>query len=296
MGLAYTLKFILNHPLNRDRKVAALERYVRWQVGSRLLHGAAVMPFVDDSTLVVSTGMSGATMFLYTGLSDFADCSLLLHLLQPGDLFIDIGSNVGAYTVLASAVRGAQSVAIEPLPSTYSRLLMNVSANRIEPLVEALNIGLSRTSGSLRFTADADTANHVVTEADWKGPTVEVPVRRLDDVLAGRHPTLIKIDVEGWEGEVIASGEQVLAQPSLLGLIVEMDGTRETFNASEQVVHDTVLRHGFLPYEYDPFTRKLARLPSKNLGHNNTLYLRNVPEIEARVAVAKPFTIHGRSI
>ncbi len=57
-------------------------RYVRWQVGSRLVPGAVLVPFVNQTSLLISPGMTGATHAVYTGLSDFADCSLLLHLLR----------------------------------------------------------------------------------------------------------------------------------------------------------------------------------------------------------------------
>ena len=47
LRLAEVLRFILNHPLNRQHKLRALGRFLRWQVGSRLAPGPVIIPFVD---------------------------------------------------------------------------------------------------------------------------------------------------------------------------------------------------------------------------------------------------------
>jgi thymidylate synthase len=63
--------------------------------------------------------MTGATGNIYAGLHEFEDMAFLLHLLRSEDMFADVGSNIGSYTILASGVVGAKSVAFEPVPSTY---------------------------------------------------------------------------------------------------------------------------------------------------------------------------------
>jgi FkbM family methyltransferase len=296
MSLLTTVRHILNHPLNVKDKRHALARYLRWQLGSRLLPGAVVVPFVNDTHLVVSPGMTGATMYVYTGLADFADCSLLLHLLRPGDLFVDIGANVGVYSVLAAGVIGARAVTVEPVPSTYRKMLENVAANHIEDLVTPHNIGLGSRVETLRFTADRDTMNHVLTDPHWTGPSIEVPVRTLDEVLGGESPRLIKIDVEGWESEVLAGAEAVLSRPALLGLIIEMNSSSAEFSSNEQRVHDCMMRHGFAPYEYAPHARTLHLLATKSRTTPNTIYLRSVDEAQGLLKSADAFRILGREI
>ena len=57
--------------------------------------------------------MTGATGNIYAGLHEFVDMAFCLHLLRSGDLFVDVGANIGSYTVLASKVAGANSVTLE---------------------------------------------------------------------------------------------------------------------------------------------------------------------------------------
>jgi hypothetical protein len=148
----------------------------------------------------------------------------------------------------------------------------------------------------LRFTLDQDAANHVVTDENWKGPSVEVQVQTLDAVLDGQVPALIKIDVEGWESEVLAGAEATLSAPSLVALIVEMNGEDAAFNPNEKAVHECLLRKGFAPYTYHPLTRSLTPLPSKHLRASNTIYLRYSDQLNDRLANATAFRVNGRLI
>jgi FkbM family methyltransferase len=296
-SLLVTLRAILQHPLNASNRRGALVRYVKWQIGSRLVPGAVLVPFVNETFLVASPGLTSVTQNIYTGLSDFADCALLLHLLREDSLFVDIGANVGIYTVLAAGVVGAHVVSIEPVPKTFSKLRINLRLNNIENKVSPHNIGLGCQEAILRFTSEQGSANHVIEDTSWPGPSVQVPVSTLDEVLQGSSPTLIKIDVEGWEPEVLAGAVSTLRSPSLLGLIIEMNSDDAAFSAKELAIHDCMLANGFKPHAYDPLTRSVTLLPSKNLQarSGNTIYLRNLDQVSALLASAPAFEVNGRS-
>lgn len=151
MDLMQSLRFVLHHPLNRSRPLVALSRWLRWQFGSRLLPGAVLLPFVEDVGLLVRPGMTGATGNFYCGLHEFEDMALVLHALRPDDLFVDIGANVGSYTMLGGAA-GATVLAIEPIPSTFSWLARNIRVNGLGERVRALNLGLGSDEGLLYRT------------------------------------------------------------------------------------------------------------------------------------------------
>ena len=72
-----------------------------------------------------------------TELCQGAQVPLVLHLLRPGDLFLDLGSNVGSYTVLAGAVAGADVIAVEPVPVTLAVLRDNADVQH-RVLLEAI--------------------------------------------------------------------------------------------------------------------------------------------------------------
>ncbi len=297
MGLLTTLRFVTDHPLNVGRKFDGLGRFTRWQIGSRLLPGSAVaVPFVNQSRLLITPGMTGATGNIYTGLHEFEDMGFLLHILRKDDLFVDVGANVGSYTVLAGAAIGAHCLSVEPLPATYEHLLDNIYLNRMQDRVTALNIGLGREEGTLRFSSGLDTMNHVLAKDEAGVPAAEVPVRRLDTIVDDAEPAVLKIDVEGFETEVILGGEVTLARPSLLAVIMELNGSGRRYGYDEAAIHQTMLNHGFQTFSYQPFTRELITLASTNADSGNTLYLKDVEQVAKRVKSAPPFQSRGRQV
>lgn len=282
------LKFVWNHPLNRNGKCTALLRVLRWQIASRLVPGLIALPFVEDAFLFARRGMTGATGNWYCGLHEVQEMAYLLHLLRPEDHFVDIGANIGSYTVLAGAVGSAQVTTIEPIPSTFRHLAANVALNGLSGRVMCHNLGLSSVNGTLRFTAHLDTVNHVVADGE-EGPAIEVPVVRLDDLLAdATTPVLIKLDVEGHELAVLQGAERVLGDARLLAVIMETNGSGAHYGVEDEALFQVMARHGFRPFGYDPFGRRL--LPADK-GGGNTIFIRNQSAVEARLHTARQYRL-----
>ncbi len=281
-----TLRFIANHPLSSKRPLSAYWRYGRWQIESRLRREVE-FPWIEGSKLVARNGMTGATGNIYCGLHEFEDMAFLLHLLRPDDLFVDIGANIGSYTVLASAVCDARSISVEPDPGTMESLKRNVEANRIGESVRLIQAALGAASGSVRFTVGQDTTNRVAGEADAN--TRDVEVRTLDEILKSQKPTLIKMDVEGYEPEVIAGGVKTLEVPSLLAVITETADVR---------VCGALETAGFQRAYYEPFQRDLSlSVPHTGGGAlRNALFVRNVDACRARLKAAPRRAVLGHAI
>jgi len=104
------LKFVTNHPLIRRNPIAALMRVAAWQVRSRT-QTECLHVWIEGTRLAVRKGMTGATGNIDCGLHEFADMAFVLHTLRAEDVFLDIGANVGTYSVLASDVCGARTIA-----------------------------------------------------------------------------------------------------------------------------------------------------------------------------------------
>ena len=278
-----TFSFIAGHPLTRDRRLAAAARYLRWQVESRL-RPEVEFEWIEGARLLVKNGMTGATGNIYCGLHEFADMAFLLHLLRPGDLFVDVGANIGSYTVLASAVCGAQAVAIEPDPVTMAALKRNIASNAIESRVRTVEAAMAGEAGLARFTVGLDTVNHISTGdgADVR----QVRAERLDDVLAGQGPTFIKLDVEGFEASVLAGALETLEHPSLLAI--------ETEGRQPEVL-DRLAAAGFIQCAYDAFARRLTR-GVEDAGTNNALFVRDFDAVEYRLSSAAKRRILGKLI
>lgn len=126
--------------------------------------------------------------------------------LGPGDVFLDIGANIGWFSVYAAVTRQAEVWAFEPSPRECARLRRNAALNGCS--VRLFPFALGSAEGLLPFELGGDGnpgANRILkTDASQGGGLSEV--RRAETVLPVktlRRVRLVKIDVEGWEVEVL---------------------------------------------------------------------------------------------
>ena len=295
MGLTKTLRYILNHPLNRPHRVAAMKRFVNWQFGSRMVPGAVLIDWVDDAKMMIRPGDHGLTGNIYCGLQEFEDMSYLLNVTTPEDLFIDVGANAGAYSILACKARGAKGHCYEPVPSTFETLKSNLNVNDLAEQVKAMNVGIADKEGTLRFHSDLNCENRVLAEGENPSNSIDVPVHSLDSLLEGLNPTILKVDVEGFEGAVVEGADSVLSNPSLHSIIIELRGHGAKFGFDEDAVLKKLLDYGFSSREYDPFTRDLRNLNGLNTEVGNTLLTRNEDLVMSRLEQADKITVNGHT-
>ena len=159
--------------------------------------------------------------------------------LREGDVLYDIGANVGVYALIAATVAPrATIVAVEPGYATFAslcdNLLLNGIAERVVPL--PLVLGAETHLGSLSYRdVSAGAAIHELDSEQSGAYRQPVLVFALDDLLERfglPAPTLVKLDVDGAEADVLAGARQTLQRPELRSLIVEV----------ENAVTDPVLR------------------------------------------------------
>jgi FkbM family methyltransferase len=145
---------------------------------------------------------------LITGGFEPASLNLAIDLMRRhGGTFVDIGANVGIYTVAITRATGCRTVAIEPEPHNFARLQANLALNPALA-VTAVNCAATPTltTVALAVTKPSERAWTHIGSASGDGG-IEVPGRPLEQILreAGvASVTLIKIDVEGYEPEALA--------------------------------------------------------------------------------------------
>ncbi|MEM1661238.1 MAG: FkbM family methyltransferase [Candidatus Bathyarchaeia archaeon] len=147
---------------------------------------------------------------------------LIKYLLRPGDVFVDVGANVGYYTLLA-AKKGCKVVAIEPIPQTNTVLRINLRLNRLGGNVDVINkcAWSSKKSMKLIIPQGKYYGLSRVLLNDIEGIVVEVECIDLDSVLHDQLDVrMIKIDVEGAEYEVLRGARETLRKTNFV--IIEL--------------------------------------------------------------------------
>lgn len=183
----------------------------------------------------------------YANPPDWAEMQAWARLLQAGDLFVDVGANVGAYSLWAADL-GARVIAVEPGEEASELLRENIALNP-DAHVEVVPCALAAAPGFMRFTEGLDTTDHLLpggTRGRW------VKVRKLDDVLAGRVAAGVKIDVEGAERLVLEGAASSLAEGRINVLQLEWNElSTQVLGEDRGPVAAILERHGYRLFRPD---------------------------------------------
>jgi FkbM family methyltransferase len=140
------------------------------------------------------------------------EIAAFISLLETHDVVVDIGANVGIYSCLAAS-RGKKTVAIEPLRRNLNYLYRNLWDNQLRN-VEVFPMGLAQAPGLGRIYGYGGIASFLPGWAQARETqSTLVPLTSLDAVVNGRFggkKLLIKLDVEGFELEVLAGAVSTL--------------------------------------------------------------------------------------
>lgn len=144
---------------------------------------------------------------------------------QPGDTFYDVGANVGVYSLMALA-RGAAIVAFEPHHESFRDLCRNLVLNQITDNATVLPLALSDRRNTMVNSGLAGPAGQTMSLTQGQVGIQSILSARLDDAIAELGlpvPNHMKIDVDGYELEVLLGAETALASPSLRSVLIEVD-------------------------------------------------------------------------
>jgi FkbM family methyltransferase len=173
----------------------------------------------DDLMLPILRGrlagkrwLIGTRVSFFTGRYEKEQTRVFAESVHEADVVYDIGAHVGYYTVLASVIVGRRGrvIAFEPSPRNLTRLRKHVEVNRCGN-VTILDVAVSDHEGVAPFEDRCGSGTGHLSASG----TVEVRVVNLDALVARGEmppPSVMKIDVEGAEAEVLAGATSVIAR------------------------------------------------------------------------------------
>ncbi len=170
--------------------------------------------------------------------------------LRPGDVFVDVGANVGTVSALAAGVVGPNGrvVAIEPHPTTFSLLRRTLAANGRQN-VTCLNVACGSTAGMATLTDEPRKDDN--NKVDESGAGIPVKVTALIDLLRDHSLAkvdLLKIDVEGFEYAVLSGLEGDLSMIGAMHIEV-IEANLGRYGHSTAAIVSLLQRNGFACFE-----------------------------------------------
>lgn len=163
----------------------------------------------------------------------------LVGSVQDGDVFWDVGANIGLVSCIVGRAAEVETVAFEPYPPTVQSLRRNLADNGLSGRSTVVEVALGAQEGTaeLAIADDWDTKHSIVNDGD---STITVPVRRGDAIASELGaPDILKIDVEGAELDVLDGLSETIELCRKVYCEVH-----QVFGVEETAVRDTLRSRG----------------------------------------------------
>jgi hypothetical protein len=211
-------------------------------------------------------------MFAYLyGIQEFSEMFFLIDTLRKEDIFLDIGANLGTYSILSAGFLDAQVIAFEPDQTTFVKFQDNLRINDLEEKVTVMKKILGDKNGIGFFTTGKKSQNHVVKDGVYEEDLIEVEQATLDS-LEINNASALKIDVEGFELNVLQGAIKTLQSPSVYCVIIEMN--LNLMDSHDCEIFTFMESLGFTGANYDPLFGKINFTTYDSNTEGNVIFVK----------------------
>jgi len=228
---------------------------VRYDLRTRYLKRPTVARIGDHSKIIAYPGETNSPHAAYRNPPNW-EMVVWRQRLRPGDLFVDVGANIGIYTIYMLDL-GASVIAVEPDSHNAGRIREHLALNGYT--AEVVERAVSNKPGVVRFTQGLDSYNHILMSGS---DGIEIEATTLDDVLGDRCVNGMKIDVEGAERLVLEGAGRALAAHRIRLMQLEWSAgmVQTTLSEDRNPVADILRSHGYVLYRPDRKRGDLHRI------------------------------------
>ena len=214
------------------------------------------------------------TSAMLLGRYEMLEMELFRRLIKKGMTVVDVGANIGYYTLVAAGLVGESGkvYAIEPEPANYALLAKNVALNGYRN-VTLIQKAVSDKVGVSKLMLDSThTGMHKLVNSPEAGQGLAVDVTTLDELLGDETVDVIKMDIEGTEGRAIQGMSRVIKRNKNLEILTEFVPALLLESGSSPGEYLGRLKEsGFKVYQIDEKERRLAAVNTTNDINNSNL-------------------------
>ncbi|MEZ5582494.1 MAG: FkbM family methyltransferase [Candidatus Competibacteraceae bacterium] len=252
-----SLKPLFSHPVFSKNPIKSISRILRWQFTKRIIRQPIVFKSKTFLLKCYPDSHQASGFVYFNGYPEFNSMSFVESLLRPGDRVLDVGANIGVYTLFCASLIGTEGVvdAFEPAEIPRLRLLENLALNGFNN-VTVHNALLSDQNGPVGFAdqgADCSVA-HIVSE---HGAANRIVAKTLDEMVRDQHYLFGKMDIEGAEPLALQGARIMLAARNPPIWQLEFDGYCKRYGWTSDRFAEWLLEHGYRLGVYDGKKRQL---------------------------------------
>ena len=249
------------------RAASWLERSVERLRGGRARQAPPILRRLHEMLLdlwpgehLISTLPGGERVRLSAGCRQLSwnleEYEALRKVVHPGATVLDVGANVGAYTLLFALWTGpaGRVIAFEPAPASAAALRRQLQLNGLASRVEVVQSAVAGAVGTASFASDGSSGANALATNAATGHLITVETTSLDAFCASRsvHPDVIKIDVEGAELDVLRGARRTLEAPAIEVFVEFHPSVWAERGITAEAMRSELASHGFVPEPLDP--------------------------------------------
>jgi FkbM family methyltransferase len=241
-----------------ENRIEIFESQIIVNLRTTRTHKSYIKMLLDDQDV-----RSVPFSVLADGLHEPFQADILVELGKNSTHFLDIGANMGFYSLTLLAENPTLTVeSFEPQPKVFAKLSKNIHLNNFSSRIEIHNTGLGSAKGELtmyipKFTGTGGGSFKNLHDDEGEATQIKVPVNVLDEALK-KHPDLIKIDVEGSELNVILGADKIidLLKPTIMVELLRK--WMKPFGHTPQMFIDKMFKQNYICYAIS--TGKLSEI------------------------------------
>ncbi len=225
------LHTILTHQNNKGKFLNALFVTIWWKVNQLFFHLPAIVEIAPNVKIICYPNNSYGSFIVYAKWPEYEELQFIYSILEAGDSYIDVGAHIGDSSLLAaSKIKNGKVIACEPTPTIFNELVANIRLNNFESIITPLQVAVSNEVGSAFFTLEtASEVNHLRSSLG-KGKSIKVETITVDKMIKNAKLsslTLLKVDVEGFELEVLQGAKSSLNKDKIEMILFEVNPVSE---------------------------------------------------------------------
>ncbi|WP_414623421.1 FkbM family methyltransferase [Calothrix sp. CCY 0018] len=274
------IRYIIVHPNNRQKQFLSLSKFFGWQLYKRITHRYLDIQLLQNLKLRCYPDSQSASAAIYCGIYDYHEMNFVLRYLREEDSFLDIGANIGIYTLLAaSKIKSGSIFSFEALPTNYRRLEENINLNNLTQ-VKPYSIAIADSVGSVTIsnnTKSDSTAFITTNTTNTTAESLQIASSTLDTELQNEnlnHLTLAKMDIEGAEILALKGAKYLLQQQRPHVWILELlNGVNHGYR--KQDIVNLLQDYGYGLYHYNADTNQLQSITLESVQSDNVFAIAN---------------------
>jgi FkbM family methyltransferase len=208
---------------------------------------------------------------------------IVIELGKVSNHFLDIGANMGFYSIALSAENAKLTVdSFEPQPNVFEILTSNINLNEFPSRIHPHNTGLGTVKEEItmyipRFTGTGGASFRNLHDDEGEAIQIKVPVNVLDDLIKV-EPDLIKIDVEGCELNVLQGGAQIIKSSKPTVVVELLRKWMKPFGHTPQMFLDVMLEQNYRCYAISVDRLNEIRRIDNSTTETNFIFVHDLQE------------------